>query len=155
MKIQDLFEQSRASLFHNLNVGKAYTVFKENKLPASWEHVLPDGSREKGTSLSRNSKMGRDVKEPLFGPIQLVLNQEKLKRNHKLVPLDAEVAIRKQEDDIERAYKFRDRIIRGKEPTTFEEEFIVGDVNNLHQYLEKIIWVKEFEDEKEKQGCFR
>lgn len=144
-----LTEDSRSYLYTNVNRDKLDTVLRTNILPATWTHILPSGERKAGTSLSRNPRLGRRMWSTPFGPVQLVLNQDKLRNNYRLVPLDAEYAVQKQIEperlnDPRWRKRYNDRMMRaGEQP--FAEEFVIGDVKPLSRYLEKIVWVQEYE----------
>lgn len=150
MRYKELLkEQARSHLYHNTSLEKLDTILRTNTLPATWAHVLPDGSKKTGSSLTRNPQLGRRIWTTPFGPVQLVLNQDKLQQNYKLIPLDAENALQKQVDpsrldDPRWQKRYNDRLLRAREQP-FAEEFVVGDVKPLSKYLEKIIWIQEYD----------
>ena len=148
MKVNEILTEGRdAPLYHNLSSDKAEAVFSNDSIPGLWEHDLPGMGRVRGNSFTRN-RLYRDGY-----PVQLVVDQAKLAQTHKIIPVNAELIHRmNMANHLRRS--------SGKEPLTImtmpadaldrhkhvqnqmSEEFVVGDINNLHQYVTKIILYK-------------
>ncbi len=131
MRIFEILCEGRdASLYHMMNAKKAESVFKNDTMYASHQHKLPSHGLIFGTSFTRFAQRWRKA----FGSVWIEVDQTKLAQRHKIIPVDGEyvLGLKQGADDSNR---FGDRI-GGEE---FAEEFVVGDINNLHLYVSNIM----------------
>lgn len=127
---QPLTEGRDAPLYHGMTLVKAASVFKTDTLPASWTHDIPSLGKVTGTSLTRNSRLK-------YGQgIVLVLDQTKLSRRFKIIPLDGQLMFYKQGAS-DRRQKEYNPFVTGPSPA-LAEEFLIGDIKNLSQYILEI-----------------
>lgn len=164
MRYVDLLEGRDAPLYHNMSPEKATNVFENDVLEARWKHYF-EGREVYGNSFTRNPRMSRRIGSN-FGPYMIEVDQTKLSRTHKIIPVDGEQSIRlsfrigdlghRRLDDLsdeekealrghyrdEREGRFRDRLLRGEQGDyaagPMAEEFVVGDIVPLHEYVTKI-----------------
>lgn len=127
---QPLNEGRDAPLYHGMSLEKAASVFKTDTLKASWTHDIPSLGKVTGTSLSRNSRLK-------YGNIVLVLDQAKLSRRFKMIPLDGEFMFYKGNSN-DRRQKVYNPFAPGNVSPQLAEEFLVGDIKNLSQYILEI-----------------
>lgn len=149
MKIFDILIEGRdAVLYHTMDQYKARNVFSDDIMPARFEHNIPGYGKIKGNSFTRNVKLIWN------GCIRLTIDQNKLSRRYKIIPLDGEHAFRFSMNSEEKEYwerikdKMRDRLLHRGSPNNTEEltygieplseEFVIGDIKNLHQYIIRI-----------------
>ena len=150
MRANEIITEGRdAPLYHNLDSQKALSVFSNDSMPALWEHDFPGMGRVKGNSFTRN-KYYRDGY-----PVQIRFDQAKLEQTHKMIPVNSELIHRmNMANHSRREYggdppltvhdlDVRDRHKRLQD--LMSEEFVVGDINNLHRYITKIILHKAIE----------
>lgn len=126
-----IFEAREAPLYHFMVSGKTFDVFNNNIMPALWEHDIPGYGTVMGNSFSRNKRF------KLKRPIRLIMNQERLAHNNKIIPLDAELVhshTMGSDPLIDRHYNKK----TNKEAHLFMEEFVIGDIKPLHRYITKI-----------------
>lgn len=128
----NLVEGRDAPLYHNFSLEseKAQTVFLNDVLPAAWIHNIPKLGKTKGTSFTRNPRLE-------WGDIRLKCNQAKLAYTHKIIPLDGQVVF---SNSVASGRVFIPVTDRGgsssrKERDTLAEEFVLGDIKPLHDYL--------------------
>lgn len=141
-----IMEARMAPLYHYMYADKALNVFKNDAMPARWEHEVPHQGRVKGNSLTRN-------KNPdMFGnrPVRLIFDQGKLAQTNKIIPLDGERVFRftqsSMDEPDERPHNvrlaarnnFNDRVINQRSNYQLAEEFVVGDIIPLHRYLQRV-----------------
>lgn len=129
-------------LYHGMELDKAINVFKNDMMPAQWEHNIPGIGRVKGNSFTRNKLLR-------WGFVKLTVDQQKLAQNNKIIPLDADYVhlqrFNKSEKSIPWNAKISDRSQISphtwfkKTPEEFlQEEFVIGDIKNLHTKIVKI-----------------
>ena len=141
MKIRDLITEGRdAPLYHGMSIRKAMDVFKNDKLKASWKHILPNGKQIIGTSFSRNKLLR-------YGYVTIEVEQDKLTHTHKIIPLDGDY-INYNKKSWDNPLNIRSRemhgwsSMRGRDmgpEHTLAEEFVIGDIFPLNKYIIKII----------------
>jgi hypothetical protein len=135
MELSELFEGTHGSLYHVMDEEKAWFVFANNIMPARWEHRV--GNREiKGNSFSRNSKFWFNQ----FKKVKITVDRKALLARNKVIPLDAEFVYSKKYygDDITAwTNPPRDREMNNR-GTSFQEEFVIGDIRDLHKIIERI-----------------
>jgi hypothetical protein len=149
MKLYDLFEGRDASLYHTMNYDKAMDVFENDMMPARWEHKIPGGDIVKGNSFTRNKNLRH------ADTVWLIINQNAI-TNNKIIPLDGEY-VWAHSFDRKLPYNRQDRL-RHQDPwgdrevwnsitkkneiqrgQPLSEEFVVGDIKNLHRIITKIV----------------
>lgn len=95
MRYVELFEQSRAPLYHSMELEHAFTALKKNKLePRTGQRVWSDGIRRtdddplynesmwvKGWSMTRDIEYAKSWKGMFF-----VMDQDKINQNFKILP---------------------------------------------------------------------
>ena len=132
MRINDLNEGVAGTLYHVMNMYKAESVFEKDWLEAKWTHTIGNNS-VMGTSFSRNKRFW-------FGEqyvVKIAIDTDKIKRKTRVYPLDAEHVYNMTHFNREPDY--RDRMGRRRHHHgEFAEEFVAGDLNPLHTYLESI-----------------
>lgn len=132
----NLLNESRsAPLYHEMDFKKAENVFSTDAMPAKWFHNIPGLGEVYGNSFSRNKSfsMGR--------PVKLVVNQSSLATRHKIIPLDGERIFRHTEHGkMSDSWAAIDRQSNAKIDSRFvlAEEFVIGDIKNLHKHLIEI-----------------
>ena len=127
MKLIDLFEKlTSPELYHVMEIEKAKNVFKNNMLKASWEHDI-QGKKTKGTSFSRNKKFWFHD----YAVVKITIDRNKLKANHKIFPLDAELTFSKSYGS---TAAVRDRVINNA-TSVMAEEFVPGDIKQLNRVV--------------------
>jgi len=141
-----------APLYHLMDVHKALAVFGEDAMPARATHFdVLSGELVQGNSFSRNKAMAVRTHDC----VQLTVDQDALRRRHRLVPFDSDAAYERYarfvgEDgqvdwdeflDYWNAYDLdpreRDRLKSAWEHQ-WSEEFVLGDIRPLHKYVAKI-----------------
>lgn len=116
-------------LYHLMAPEKAKIVFEGDALPAWWTHDVPGVGPVKGTSLSRNARLVMRDR-----PVRLVIDRTKLSRQHRIMPLDAEVVFGRTMNHPARP----DRMMNKSPQHLFAEEFVMGDVGPLHECLIRV-----------------
>ena len=118
----DIVESSRsAPLYHQMEYPKTINVC----MPARWVHNLPDLGEVYGNSFSRNKH------RHLRGVTNITVDQAKLAERFKIIPLDGEAIYRRIPRIPIGVPKDRPR----SQYDALQEEFIVGDIRNLHKYM--------------------
>lgn len=146
-----LAEARQAPLYHNMTEQKAQYVFTKDAMPARWTHNIPNFGKVSGNSFTRNKFLQQEQNSV----VRLTVDQARLAQTHKIIPLNAELihgftqhndflndidvppeplsqyqARKEQPDD--RSKPDKDR---------FDEEFVIGDIKQLHRYVTQIdIW---------------
>ena len=119
-----------APLYHMMDYEKAEDVFKNNAMPARWEHDIPGYGKVKGNSFTRNKNprifWGR--------PVRLIMNQQVLASRNKIIPLDGEIVFANGRG----VRSDPDRIMNSSLHNQFAEEFVVGDIRPLHKMISLI-----------------
>jgi hypothetical protein len=125
LEILQEFSRS-APLFHIMQWKKAKNVFETDHMPGRFEHDIPGYGKVLGNSLTRNQNIS------WYGSTILQMNQTKLAQRFKIIPLNGEFVLAyKQTQDLKNTYKDRGS-------SELAEEFVVGDIKNLHIYVDKI-----------------
>ena len=161
MLINEIISTSHmAPLYHGMQVDKTLSVLNTDYMPANWQHNIPGVGRVNGNSFSRNKLYGinTDIADYF---IQLTIDRVKLAHDHKIIPLNAELVWRlaqinnrnrknslpiisdprKMPDTVQRSYDIKtpshDRNKRNP-MARMDEEFVVGNIKNLHRYITSI-----------------
>lgn len=131
-----------APLYHWIGEKKLVHLLEEDVLLGSWTHTNPETDRKiKGTSLSRNKRFRWARRK-----IRIVLDQAKLSRTHRILPLDADLVANygfslKPADEPHwrdpRASRTKTQA-KGNWERDFGEEFVLGDIKNAHNYIKRI-----------------
>ncbi len=142
--MQPMVEGREAPLYHWVGKSKLYNILHEDKMGAWWEHIIPEGNRKVyGNSLTRNKRF---VYLDRIG--RLTFDQGKLAQTNKIIPLDAEVVFDHTHGGIgidgittdrQKAQKSQySNDYYHKESNIMAEEFVIGDIQPLHNYLIEI-----------------
>jgi hypothetical protein len=136
-------------IYHWISNKKVDDIVEEDKLFGDFIHIIK-GVEIKGNSFSRNKNLKIN-----YSTIRLTVDKDMLKNNHKIIPLDAEIIHRKIDpSDKYRYERFRDRnpkktnvfgdqpIRRNFDEDRFDEEFVVGNINNVSRYITQIDFFK-------------
>lgn len=126
-----LGESRRAALYHWMEGIKIENVLGSDMLQGRVIHPVPGMGDIKGVSLSRNKLFTFGDR----GEVRLTMDQEKLATRFKLLPLDGEAAFRRH-NELEPTVT--DRGNTDREAWKFAEEFLVGDIPELHRYVTHI-----------------
>jgi hypothetical protein len=128
-------------------------AFKSDAIGARWQHNIPGMGVVTGSSFTRNKRFD----DPVQGykqayNVKLVVDQSKLSRRHKIVPVNAELLHRSaMKNNSRRSYGEPEdwditktgahAFDRTKTDITYrmDEEFVIGDIKNLHEYVNAII----------------
>lgn len=126
-----LSEGRDAPLYHTMDYKKAEAVFLDDTMEARWGHRIPGYGKVMGNSFTRNKLLRwRDH-------IMLDIDQSKLAQTHKIIPLDGHMIYTAGHLSPSEFGKVRAPIDRlGSQPLS--EEFVVGDIKNLHRYITSI-----------------
>ncbi len=126
-------EARSAPLFHYMSYDKSDDVFATDEMLAKWQHDIPGMGVVGGNSFSRNPRFDWGMN------VCLTVDQAKLAATNKIIPLDGHYVFYQKE------YKnaqIRDRHIRGgrdgDRSDVLAEEFVIGDIKNLHRVITKI-----------------
>lgn len=144
MRANEFITEGREGfLYHGMELDKAVNVLSNDTMPAQWEHTIPGLGKVRGNSFSRNPKLR-------WGWVTLTVDHAKLAQNNRIIPLDAEYVQAHRGTDPKTRMNLHpdisDRSHAGqwsgtkKKPDEFlQEEFVVGDIKNLHK---KIVMIK-------------
>lgn len=155
-------------LYHGMSYSKALDVFYSDTMPAKFAHKFPIFSKSKeltanqtqtvmGNSFTRNKNLAWDY-------VQLTVDRNILAQHNKIVPLDGQLvndfknsfAFHKSVDN-----RFKSNIVsarkydpatgqmiptdyrkwdydRGMPGDALSEEFVIGDIKNIHRCIVKI-----------------
>lgn len=142
MFISDLLEGRDAPLYHGTSMWVAEEILSADALSAHTRHKLPLVDKTvMGVSLSRSLRTSRR-----FGSVIFELDQSKLARKHRIVPIDYfhnRHSRTLDPDEVDPNYERR----RGGYAEA--EEFVVGDIKKLSRYLRAVHF---FGDEFKLQG---
>lgn len=141
MKITDLLcERRSGTLYHWMTDQKAEHCFKHDEMPARWEHYIPTiGKDFMGNSFSRNKRL------ILYYDYRLEIDQAKLATRYRIIPVDGNFIFHgnpKKFPSKDQTKRFvshnhlRDRIENVQ--NALAEEFVIGDIKQLHLYIMKI-----------------
>jgi hypothetical protein len=122
---------------------KAFYMLEHDTMPAKWDHYMPvEGQSFQGNSFSRNSRLNLE-----HCKMRITVDQGKLASRFKIIPTDGNYvfhstrARQNSKDgtvDMKRYDYLRDRTHASSEAYNFAEEFVVGDINNIHLYITEI-----------------
>lgn len=158
--LSPLEEGRDAPLYHWAGHRKLITVLEHDVLLGDWVHINPETNKEiKGTSLSRTKRFRWSIRN-----VRFVIDQNKLQRTHRIIPLDADLVAGYSFNKTMGSYAPIDKDwgewrkspnvprtktgAKGDVNTDFGEEFVLGDVKEFHQYLLSIDVV----DDRERNG---
>lgn len=130
-KYINIVEGREAPLYHAINPGKLRDTLNSNTLKATWTHDIPGMGKQTGISLTRN----KNVK---YNYVVLVLDQAKLTQKFKMVPVDGEHLFYKSDTVRDRSSSISTLAHRGPNNLQLAEEFLIGDIPNLSNYLLEI-----------------
>ena len=139
---ESLNEAREGYLYHGMELGKAESVFKTDTMPARWKHTIPGYGVVHGNSFSRNKRLR-------WGYVTITVDQNKLAQNNKIIPLNSDyVYMHKGGDPMKPLNLGPDVSDRShtsiytydkKKPDEFmQEEFVIGDIKNLHNKIVRI-----------------
>jgi hypothetical protein len=117
-------------LYHWIDTAKAQNVFETDVMPARWTHTV-DRRDIQGNSFSRNP-MFKFGEERCF---RITVDKRALSAQNRIIPLDAEFVHSRKYYPKALA---NDRKDRGPSGSQFAEEFVVGDIHNLHRIITKL-----------------
>lgn len=154
---QPVMEGRDAPLYHVMGEEKAANVFATDTMPARWTHDIPGVGKVQGNSFTRNQHYKQTDYAGAEGFVcRIVVDQRRLAQTHKIIPLHGELiySYAGEKDfldqygfdttvDINKLAQDPSNLDRGvKTPTeSMDEEFVVGDITNLHKYITQIdIW---------------
>ena len=164
MKINELIgaeglsEARQAPLYHVMGEDKAAYVFANDTMPARWTHNIPGRGKVMGNSFTRNKNYKQTDYAGAEGFVcRIVVDQQRLAQTHKIIPVHGELVydygkeIEWRKDygidvpvDINKLAQDPRNLDRGgnKDITDMmDEEFVVGDIKQLHKYVTRIdIW---------------
>lgn len=159
MKITEILTEAReAPLYHVMGEEKAAAVFASDTMPARWKHDIPGRGQVTGNSFTRNKYYKQTDYAGAEGFVcRIVVDQNRLAQTHKIIPVHGELVHDYSTEkkwrsdfgiddpvDINKLAKDPSNLDRGgnKEHTDMmDEEFVVGDITNLHRYITQIdIW---------------
>jgi hypothetical protein len=138
-----LTERRNAPLYHWLDNEKACYMLDHDSMLGKWEHYMPvEGQAFQGNSFSRNPRLNLE-----HCKMRITVDQAKLASRFKMMPTDGNYVFhsgraRKNATDgkvdMKRFDHMRDRIHASSEAYNFAEEFVVGDITNIHLYITEI-----------------
>ncbi len=148
MRAWELFEGIQLNeviednLYHYMSPEKALSVFSSDAMPGKWIHDIPGLGERKGNSFTRNKNFPGSASNKWM---RITVDKQKLAQTNKIIPLDAERIYQYTNKRWERSenppsfsdIKHSDRKIHNK-TGVFAEEFIIGDILNLHRDIKKI-----------------
>jgi hypothetical protein len=114
-----------------MDAKKALGVLLTDTMEARWMHKI-SGKEVYGNSFSRNPKL-------LWSrPVQIIIDQQLINQTNKIIPLDGEYVFRKTNNfPLVREREYHGNIDTSEE--TWREEFVVGNIDNMHRYITAII----------------
>jgi hypothetical protein len=150
MRFSEIINEGRdADLYHNLDYRKIAPVLSNNSLPALWQHDIPGLGKIKGNSFTRNSLYGTEYQHGGYS-VQLVFDQAKLAQRHRIIPVNAEMVHTLNRTNYSRRRsglpdftvkdmgKYDMDRTKRQAAARMDEEFVVGDIKNLNNYLKEI-----------------
>ena len=144
MLLSDLFESKSAPLYHWLANDKLKSMIERDEMLGKWEHYMPiEGKTFNGNSFSRNPRLVID-----YYSVRLTLDQAKLSSSFKIIPTDGSYVfhgkgVHQMTNVVDKKVRLkhldnlRDRSFLS-DKKNFSEEFVVGDIKNLHKYITEI-----------------
>jgi hypothetical protein len=126
-----------------MSLEKALTVFGNDSMPALGQHNIPGLGQVKGNSFTRNPLLGSSYTTPSSGDpvsrriykfvVRLTVDQAKLAQTHRMIPINAEFV--NPASTVGPAKSERSKSIPQRR---MDEEFVMGDIKGLHQYVTAI-----------------
>lgn len=142
-------EERGGYLYHGMKGDKAWAVLTHDSMPAGWQTNIPGIGRVNGNSFTRNKLYGTEYHWGGY-LVRLVIDQARLAQTHRMIPVNAELLHRlAQSNNVQRQLGIpiatiqdmpRDARDRSKRDPRerMDEEFVVGDIKNLHNYVVEI-----------------
>jgi hypothetical protein len=137
MRYRELVESRSAPLYHIMEFKKAISVFEADMMPARWEHLVPKIGKLLGNSFTRN----KEFKNRL---VRITVDQARLAHTHRIIPVDGERIFMHTTKSAEDPTPERGELSLGRRgdrdmnTTPLAEEFVVGDIKQLHRFITKI-----------------
>ena len=136
-----LLEAREADLYHSMSLQKAANVLHNDIMPAAWAHYVPGLGKIRGNSFTRNQNLRFGYRNVI-----LTIDQSKLSNSNKIIPLDAQNVYHQEFNDAQRSVGppsslrgYPGSNDRGMSANAqHQEEFVVGDIKNLHRYIKSI-----------------
>jgi len=132
-------------LYSWISLDKINSIVNDNIMPAKFKHTIK-GVDYYGNSFSRNKLL--DIEHYV---IRISVDKDLIQHNYKIIPLDGEIIHRRiDSSDVYKYNKNRDRNPKkrnffGDQPIKkdfhkyrFDEEFIIGDIQNISRYIKQI-----------------
>lgn len=144
----EISNSNYSDLYHWSSIEKIQRIIHDDTMYGKFKHII-NRKEYVGNSLSRNNRMIITNYN-----IRITLDQEKLKHNYRMFTVDAEIIHRKI--DVRKPELYPSRIkINDRSPNKtntfgdspikkdfnnyiFAEEFILGDIKNVHKYIKEI-----------------
>lgn len=154
--VEFINEERGGYLYHSMQVAKSAAVFSNDSMPANWQSNIPGIGRVNGNSFTRNKEYGTVYHVGGY-MVRLVIDQARLAQTHKIVPVNAELLHRQATTNNSRLSGGlppnphtgfpRNAMDRNKRSPQerMDEEFVIGDINNLHRYIVEIQLPREAE----------
>lgn len=134
-KYINIVEGRTAPLYHAIHPGKLRETLSLNTLKATWTHNIPGMGKQTGISLTRN----KNVK---YNHVVFVFDQARLVQKFKIVPVDGEHLYYKSigtSDNVrDRSSSISTANLDGPNNLQLSEEFLIGNIPNLSNYLLEI-----------------
>ncbi len=124
-----------APLYHHMRYEKAIAVFASDTMPGRWMHNVPGMKAFFGNSFTRNPRLAYPA------DVILTIDQRRLSQAHRIIPLDGEYVHSYTQKGYREFGSIKDRHDNrwGRGQThLMSEEFVVGDIENLHRYVTDI-----------------
>jgi hypothetical protein len=131
MRFREITESTSSLLYHMMGYDKTLAVLKSDELEGRWESEIPGLGRFTGTSMtrSRHKILGRCIR--------LVVNRSRLQQKHRIIPVDGDIVFRHTGGYSSSGVSSRSQNSYGSDHA-WSEEFVVGSVKPLHDYLARI-----------------
>jgi hypothetical protein len=136
----NIVESRTSPLYHVMDTDKALNVFTNDLMTAGWGHPVDrvtslnvrqtrkapnDRPRIWGNSFTRDPRL----KSHYRIKVTIVVNQQRLNQTNKIVPVNGQRIYRGFSNNF--PYRAIERDL--------SEEFVIGDIKNLHRVIDKII----------------
>lgn len=126
MRYSEIINEGRdSSLYHTMSFEKAIDVLMNDKMPARWMHEIPGLGKILGNSFTRSKNLN------WYGNLKIEVDEKVLSQNNRIIPLDGERVFM-------HSLKSSKRLPIGRLDNPLAEEFVVGDIKNLHRAIKKV-----------------
>ena len=119
VKIEQIINENRQSLFHGTSVRNAYDILRKGKIEPRTQQVL-DGNKISGVSTSRSKKFALD-----WGHVMFEFNADAIRHHNKVVPVD--FLQHSPHYNVDKRH--------------CSEEFVIGELNNIQRSL-SVVYIK-------------